>query len=56
MRVTHAGVDAAWLEDQLTELERLVEHGDAPEIVSHLATIVRGPQRPGAHVDSPVER
>jgi FlaA1/EpsC-like NDP-sugar epimerase len=53
MRVTHAGVDPHWLEEQLTELERYVEEADATELASRLAEIVRGPQRPGAHVGSP---
>jgi FlaA1/EpsC-like NDP-sugar epimerase len=47
MRVTHAGVDAEWLEGQLTELERLAEDGDATPLVAKLAEIVREPRRPG---------
>jgi FlaA1/EpsC-like NDP-sugar epimerase len=53
MRVTHAGVDQRWLEEQLTELERLAEAGDASAVMSMLASVVRGPQRPGAAVGEP---
>src|SRR3712207_2746879 len=49
-RATSAPVDAAWLDDQLNTLERLVAEGDTLEVVSRLATIVRAPQR----VDSPI--
>ena len=40
-------IDAAWLEDELAELERLVEAGETLELVGRLAAIVREPQRLG---------
>ena len=38
-------IDRAWLEDELNELERLVEEGDALGVVSRLGTMVREPRR-----------
>jgi FlaA1/EpsC-like NDP-sugar epimerase len=40
-----APVDPAWLEEQLSELERLVEAGETLELVSKLSATVRAPQR-----------
>jgi hypothetical protein len=37
-------VEAAWLEDELAELERLVEGGETLEAVSRLATMSRAPR------------
>jgi FlaA1/EpsC-like NDP-sugar epimerase len=53
MSVTHAGVDQRWLEEQLTELERLALDGDATPLVEKLAEIVREPLRPGARAADP---
>jgi FlaA1/EpsC-like NDP-sugar epimerase len=39
-------VDAAWLEGQLDELERLAAEGDTLELVGRLAAVVREPRRP----------
>jgi FlaA1/EpsC-like NDP-sugar epimerase len=44
-RATREPVDAAWLDEELNVLERLVEEGDTLELVSRLATIVRSPVR-----------
>jgi FlaA1/EpsC-like NDP-sugar epimerase len=44
LRVTRPTVDAAWLEDRIGVLERLVEEGDTLELVSLLATSMREPQ------------
>jgi FlaA1/EpsC-like NDP-sugar epimerase len=44
-RATRAPVDAAWLSEELNELQRLVDEGDTLELVSRLATIVRAPVR-----------
>jgi FlaA1/EpsC-like NDP-sugar epimerase len=41
-------LDAAWLDEELNELERLVEAGDTLELVSRLGAIVREPRRAGA--------
>jgi FlaA1/EpsC-like NDP-sugar epimerase len=43
-------IDPAWLDEELSALERLVEEGDTLELVSRLAAIVRSPQRVGAGV------
>src|SRR4051794_6434570 len=38
-------IDAAWLEDELAELERLVEAGETLDVVSRLGAIIRAPKR-----------
>jgi FlaA1/EpsC-like NDP-sugar epimerase len=38
-------IDAAWLEDELTELERLVWDGETLEVVSRLSRMVNAPVR-----------
>ena len=43
-RVSGPVVDAVWLEEELTELERLVENGETLEVVSRLATMSRDPR------------
>jgi FlaA1/EpsC-like NDP-sugar epimerase len=43
-RVSGPVVDAAWLEEELAELERLVEHGETLETVSRLAAMSRAPR------------
>ena len=43
-RVSGPIVDAAWLEEELAELERLVEGGETLETVSRLATMSRAPR------------
>ena len=48
-RATREPVDAAWLEEELNVLERLVEEGDTLELVSRLAAIVRAPLRERSH-------
>ena len=51
-RATRPPVDAAWLEEELGELERLVDSGETLEVVAKLAEMMREPQRsttePGA--------
>jgi FlaA1/EpsC-like NDP-sugar epimerase len=49
-RATREPVDAAWLDDELSALEGLVDEGDTLELVSRLAMIVRAPQRAAAAV------
>jgi FlaA1/EpsC-like NDP-sugar epimerase len=44
MRVSGPVVDAAWLQEELTELERLVTGGETLEVVSRLATMMRAPR------------
>jgi FlaA1/EpsC-like NDP-sugar epimerase len=44
-RATRAQIDAAWLEDELAELERLVEAGDTLELVAKVDALVGAPRR-----------
>jgi FlaA1/EpsC-like NDP-sugar epimerase len=48
LAVTAPPVDAAWLEDELAELARLVDAGETLELVSRLGSVVRAPQRAAA--------
>jgi FlaA1/EpsC-like NDP-sugar epimerase len=43
-RVSGPVVDAAWLDEELTELQRCVEQGETLEVVSRLGTMVRQPR------------
>jgi FlaA1/EpsC-like NDP-sugar epimerase len=52
MKVTRPAVDAAWLDEQLGVLERLVEEGDTLELVSVLTSMMRSPQQAPARVRS----
>jgi len=55
-RVSGPVVDAAWLEEELGELERLVEAGETLEAVSRLAAMSREPRYAGApELDSVLE-
>ena len=45
MAARSPGIDGAWLEEELDELERLVAAGETLETVSRLGAIVRSPQR-----------
>jgi FlaA1/EpsC-like NDP-sugar epimerase len=47
MRAARPQIDAAWLEEQLAELERLVEEGDTLGVVAKLGKMVKEPQRTG---------
>jgi FlaA1/EpsC-like NDP-sugar epimerase len=47
MRAARPQIDAAWLEESLAELERLVEEGDALAVVAKLQTMVSKPVRTG---------
>ena len=44
-RLSRPPVDAAWLAEQLRELERLADEGDTLEVVGKLSAIVRAPKR-----------
>jgi FlaA1/EpsC-like NDP-sugar epimerase len=44
MRVSGPIVDADWLQDELTELDRLVREGETLEVVSRLSTMMRAPR------------
>ena len=43
-RVSGPVVDSLWLEDELTDLARLVDAGETPEVVSRLATMAKEPR------------
>jgi FlaA1/EpsC-like NDP-sugar epimerase len=45
---SQAAIDPAWLDAELSELERLVEEGETLELVSKLTAMFREPQRVGA--------
>jgi FlaA1/EpsC-like NDP-sugar epimerase len=45
MRLSRPALDAAWLEEQLAELERLADEGDTLEVVAKLNAIVKEPRR-----------
>ena len=45
MQLTRPPIDAAWLELELQELERLVVEGETLELVGRLAALVREPRR-----------
>jgi FlaA1/EpsC-like NDP-sugar epimerase len=45
MLLTRPTIDAAWLEEELDELERLVEAGETLELVGRLSAIVAEPRR-----------
>ena len=47
MRAARPPIDAAWLEDELAELERLVDEGDTLGVVAKLGAMVEQPQRTG---------
>jgi len=44
-RISRPPVDSAWLNEELSALERLVEEGDTLELVGELSRIVREPRR-----------
>jgi FlaA1/EpsC-like NDP-sugar epimerase len=44
-RARRVPIDAAWLEEELTQLERLVQEGETLEAVSRLSTMVKAPAR-----------
>jgi FlaA1/EpsC-like NDP-sugar epimerase len=45
MRAARPAIDAAWLEEQLGELDRLVAEGDTLGVVAGLSRMIREPQR-----------
>jgi FlaA1/EpsC-like NDP-sugar epimerase len=45
--VTRPSIDAAWLEEELAELERLVEAGETLELLGRLGSMMRGSRRAG---------
>lgn len=47
MRAARAVIGRDWLEEELTELERLVDEGDEPGVVAKLSAMVKEPHRVG---------
>jgi FlaA1/EpsC-like NDP-sugar epimerase len=45
LRAQRPPIDAAWLEEELGELERLVDDGETLEVVGKLAEMMRAPRR-----------
>ena len=45
LRLTRPQIDAAWLDEELAELERLVGDGETLELVSQLGAMVKEPRR-----------
>ena len=45
LSVTRPAIDAAWLEEELAELERLVADGETLDLVSRLGTMIKEPRR-----------
>jgi FlaA1/EpsC-like NDP-sugar epimerase len=54
LRCAGRPVDPAWLEEELTELERLVETGETLDVVARLGAMTRSPRRLGARAAEPV--
>jgi hypothetical protein len=50
MRAARAPIDRAWLEDELSDLERLVAEGDTLGVVAKLGAMGREQRRTGAAV------
>jgi FlaA1/EpsC-like NDP-sugar epimerase len=53
MRCEWAPVDPMWLDEELTELERLVEAGETLELVAKLGELVRAPRRLRTGTETP---
>ena len=51
-RATRPSVDAAWLEEELGELERLVDAGETLEVVAKLAAMMREPRPAAVRLDT----
>jgi FlaA1/EpsC-like NDP-sugar epimerase len=50
LAVTRPPIDAAWLDEELAELERLVADSETLELVSRLAAMMKEPRRAGVAV------
>jgi FlaA1/EpsC-like NDP-sugar epimerase len=47
LRAARPPIDAEWLADELTELERMVQRGETLDVVSRLTAMLREPKRAG---------
>jgi FlaA1/EpsC-like NDP-sugar epimerase len=56
LRLSRPAVDAAWLADELAELERLADEGDTLEVVAKLNAIVKEPVRETPATATPAAR
>ena len=45
--MSRSPVDAAWLDEELIELERLVEAGETLDVISRLTAMMREPRLAG---------
>jgi FlaA1/EpsC-like NDP-sugar epimerase len=54
LRSTGRPVDPAWLDEEITELERLVEAGETLDVVARLGAMTREPRRLQARTAEPV--
>jgi FlaA1/EpsC-like NDP-sugar epimerase len=50
LAVTRPPIDAAWLDEELIDLERLVAENETLELVAQLAAMMKEPRRTGAAV------
>jgi FlaA1/EpsC-like NDP-sugar epimerase len=50
LRAARPPIDAEWLDDGLSDLERMVERGETLDVVSRLTAMLREPKRAGAAV------
>jgi FlaA1/EpsC-like NDP-sugar epimerase len=50
LRAARPPIDAEWLTEELTELERMVQRGETLDMVSRLTAMLREPKRAGAAV------
>ena len=50
LRAARAPIDGAWLDEELTDLERMVERGETLDVVSRLTAMLREPKRAGSAV------
>jgi FlaA1/EpsC-like NDP-sugar epimerase len=53
LRARRPPIDAAWLEEELADLQRLVEEGETLEVVARLSEMMRAPRRIGAPEPEP---
>jgi FlaA1/EpsC-like NDP-sugar epimerase len=53
LRCATTPVEGSWLEDELTDLERLVEAGETLDVVNRLGVMVRTPRRVSAEAPAP---
>ncbi len=53
LRLTRPQIDAAWLDEELAELERYVDDGETLELVSRLGAMVKEPRRVAVETPAP---